>query len=266
LPAEVSVSSLTTDPLLDSLEPWAQESTILHAEAALPSNCITKSEARIYTKRLAWIFRHAFSIGIRGPGKDVVVCISSGQILLSNIFYGVIAVGGVFSAASTASTSLELARQVKQGRSNLIVCSEDCKEVAVSAAIECHLGRERVLVLESMGGKRVLRDVVRIGTNFLQGRGDEWIRKKELLEWEPITDRKVLQERVVCLLYSSGTTGMPKGLSSEKFYSLFLMEYDLLTTICRRENLAYEPRLCRADLTISDPGVPQPTTTSQQRL
>lgn len=217
----------SSDPDPDSPEAHTQESTILHAEAACPSNSITKSQARAYTKRLAWVFRHVFSIGARTPGKDVVVCISSGQILLSNVFYGVMAAGGVFSAASSAFTPAELARQVRQGKANVIVCSEDCRDVAVKAARECGVPLERVLVLESMVGasggenKRVLRDVQAKGTNWLGDSEEEWARKGQMLEWERITDPKVLRERVVCLLYSSGTTGVPKGLFARRAVDLF---------------------------------------------
>ena len=68
-----------------------------------------------------------------------------------------------------------------------------------------------VLVLESMGGKRTLREVEGQGRNWLDGGEEEWKAKGESLDWERITDKKVLAERVVCLLYSSGTTGAPKG-------------------------------------------------------
>lgn len=57
------------------------DDTIVHAEAADPSNAITKAQARAYTKRIAYHLRNSYGIGKNGPGKDVVVCISSGQVL-----------------------------------------------------------------------------------------------------------------------------------------------------------------------------------------
>ncbi|KIX09436.1 uncharacterized protein Z518_00516 [Rhinocladiella mackenziei CBS 650.93] len=195
--------------IFESPEAWTTESAILHAEAALPNNCITKAQARDYTMRIAYHLRQSYGIGANGPGKDVVVCMSSGQILLPTIFYGVIAAGGVFSAASSSFTYLELARQIRQGKSRLIVVSPDCKDEAVKAAKECGIPLDRVLVLESMGGNRRLQDVLGKEKNYVEGPG----KKEEMMDWEAITDPKTLKERVVCLLYSSGTTGVPKGVN-----------------------------------------------------
>jgi acyl-coenzyme A synthetase/AMP-(fatty) acid ligase len=175
----------------------SQEDTPIHIEAANPSNLITKSQARDLTKRVAYGLRQTFGIGRNGPGKDVVVCISSGQPLLPILFYGVIAAGGVYSAASASFTTPELSRQVKQGSSDLIFCSEDAKGVAVATAKECGVPLSRVVVISS--SPKWEMKAVEGGKTCLPSNGK--------MDWERITDQKDLENSLICLLYSSGTTG-----------------------------------------------------------
>lgn len=174
---------------------------MLHCEAANPSNAITKAQARDLTKQIAYILRHSYGIGANGPGKDVVVCISSGQPLLPILFYGVIAAGGVYSAASASHTSSDLSRQVKQGSSNLIFCSEDAKDVAVKSAKDCEIPLSRVLVISSSPEWSI---------KAVEGNGSS-LPSQGKLDWERITNEKNLEDSLICLLYSSGTTGVPKG-------------------------------------------------------
>jgi 4-coumarate--CoA ligase len=121
--------------------------------------------------------------------------------MLPTLFWGIIAAGGVYSAAASSFLPAELARQVKQGLSNLIVCSADCKDTAIAAAKDCGIPLDRVLVLES--NPRSLRDLKS---------GREVISDQEL-DWTRIKNKKDLDESVICLLYSSGTTGIPKGVN-----------------------------------------------------
>jgi 4-coumarate--CoA ligase len=90
----------------------SREDTKIHIEAADDTNFITKAQARELTQHIAHGLRCGFSIGASAPGKDVVVCISSGQLLLPALFSGVVAAGGVYSAASSSFTAPELVHQL----------------------------------------------------------------------------------------------------------------------------------------------------------
>ncbi|RSL86516.1 hypothetical protein CEP51_002752 [Fusarium floridanum] len=189
--------------LFDSPELPSNNDTVLHVEAGHTQNYLTKAQTASFTRRIAHILRHDYGIGVNGPGKDVVVCVSSGQVLLPAAFYGTIAAGGIYSAASNSLTSAELQRQIENGRAILLISSPDCREVAERAARQAGLPSDRILILDSIKGKRSLSSST--GENLLSLSAVE-------LPWENITDPEVLKSRTICLVYSSGTTGKPKGV------------------------------------------------------
>ncbi|KAK1245924.1 hypothetical protein MKX07_004993 [Trichoderma sp. CBMAI-0711] len=106
----------------------------LFAEAKYPSQTITKARVRDLTRQFAYFLRHQYGIGSDGPGRDVVVSISTGQSALGCVLYAVLAADGIYSAASPSSTVSDLTRQIKDGPGKVVVCSEDVKGVALSAA------------------------------------------------------------------------------------------------------------------------------------
>lgn len=127
--------------------------------------------------------------------------------MLASLFYGVIAAGGVYSAASAAFTSGELTRQLKQGNATVVLASIDCKDVAIAAAKNTGVPLDRVLLFQSMGPDHFLRDATSdTSTNYLS------TKYTAELDWPRITDFETLKKSCICLLYSSGTTGPPKGV------------------------------------------------------
>lgn len=133
--------------------------------------------------------------------------------MLPLLFYGIIAAGGVYAGSNAAATASELARQMREAESKLVVCSADVMDVAVEAARLAGMRRERVLVLES-GEYMGLRGVD----------GRESVIGREEMGWERITDRKTLEESVINLLYSAGTTGLPKGV--------MLSHWNMVAEVC----------------------------------
>ncbi|KAL2798528.1 hypothetical protein BJX66DRAFT_322641 [Aspergillus keveii] len=193
--------------LFESPIPGSSESTVLHAEAADPSNAITKAQTRLLTRQIAYILRTHFGVGAQGAGQDVVVGVSGGQVLLPAVFYGVVGAGGVWSAASSTATPPELERQIRQGGSRLIISGPESKDVVLKAAKAAGIPDNRVLILRSAGHERVFQNAA-TGQNYLDG-----LKPSEVLDWERITDPKKLEDSLICLLYSSGTTGVPKGVN-----------------------------------------------------
>jgi 4-coumarate--CoA ligase len=174
---------------------------VLHVEADNPSNKVTRNDLRNLVERIAHGLRHNYDVGANGLNKDVVTVISYGQPLVAAAFFGVIAAGGVYSAASPSSTVAELARQIEIGTSRLIICSLEFKELATQAARQCNVPLNRILVLESSPSWRL---------SSLYG-GINAISENKL-QWEKITDPKMLKTSLVTILWSSGTTGLPKGM------------------------------------------------------
>ncbi|KAL4959361.1 acyl--CoA ligase [Aspergillus stella-maris] len=217
--------------IFDSSLCLSAESTILHAEASFPTNSITKSQARTYTKQLTYIFRLHFGIGIQSAGKDAVLCMSSNQVLLPTVFYGIIGAGGVYAAASTALTTKEVEKQLRQSRASVIVTCEENKGKALEAASFCGVPKSRVLVLDSNGGRRRLYDC-ETGKDYLQ------IIEGEL-EWDRVTDITRLGDTTICMLYSSGTTGPPKGVMLSH---MNLVSEALFTQLVLRDSRKEKPQ------------------------
>ncbi|KAH8888089.1 4-coumarate-CoA ligase [Thozetella sp. PMI_491] len=223
--------------IFDSPKCQSDEDTILHVEAALPSNFVTKSDTRRYTKNIAHILRARYGVGASGAGKDVVVCISTGQVLLPSMFYGTIAAGGIYSSASSSFTVMELASQLRQGSAMLLITSPDCESVARQAAKLVCLQPDRIIVLGSSGGIRSLKnhkneDLLTCSLGYQQ-------------DWEVVRDKETLKSQPICLLYSSGTTGPPKGviLSHQNLVAngmAFLFSYRAYEARCKQREPSYK--------------------------
>ncbi|KAG9665216.1 acetyl-CoA synthetase-like protein, partial [Aureobasidium melanogenum] len=179
----------------------AKEETSLYAEASDPTKVITKARARVLTRQIAYFLRHRYGIGQSGPGKDVVAVVSTGQHALPCVFFGVIAAGGVYSAASPTATVEELVRQVRDGDAKVIICSADARPLAKAAAAIVGLPDRNVLVLESTLEVKLesIDGSLRCGFD-------------QQLDWRKITSPQELEKSIICMLYSSGTTSLPKGV------------------------------------------------------
>ncbi|KAL6710786.1 hypothetical protein ACN47E_007843 [Coniothyrium glycines] len=195
--------------LFDSGHSGAKDDTPIHISAADPSLILTTSRARDLTHATSAALRKHFGIGIHGAGRDICSVISTGHYLLPALFYGIIGAGGVFSAASAASTASELSKQIQGARSKVLVTVEATKETAVKAAEAAGWGANgggRVLLM-SEGRDWSLKAVQENGNL-----GRNLIDENDKLPWQKITNPHELENSLAILIYSSGTTGLPKGV------------------------------------------------------
>lgn len=186
----------------DTEHSLAEDDTPLHLSAANPNIYLTKKTLRAFAERISHFLRHTLSVGSQGPYKDVVVVCSSGQPAAPAVFYGILGAGGVFSAASSSYTPEELARQIKQGKSKTLVVSGDKIDVGKKAAQLAGLGLDRVVVLNSEPNWEI---------RCLGGGKQVDVENGTRMQWRKVTDPEELKRSLIVLLYSSGTTGVPKG-------------------------------------------------------
>lgn len=168
---------------------------------------LNKTQLRLLAKQIALGLIDA---GLK-PGDRVLV-FSPNSIYFPTIFLGVLMSGGVFSGANPGFTSRELAYQLKDSGSSFLFVAPAQVGIAQEAAEEAGLSSSSIYVLDpsvdpqsfdkpslAQNG-RLHRWTELLSSNRARARNWQWVEPAD-----PSTT-------VCCLNYSSGTTGVPKGV------------------------------------------------------
>ncbi|KAI9050328.1 hypothetical protein LZ554_005495 [Drepanopeziza brunnea f. sp. 'monogermtubi'] len=158
-----------------------------------------------------WSQRFAAGLVAAGlqPG-DRVLLFSGNNIFFPVAFMGILMAGGVFTGANPGFVARELAYQLKNSDARYLLCADAALELGLEAAQSIGMGKERVFTFD---------DALSDGKGQGQGQGRLGIRNwSVLMESESVGRRfrwvepRDAREELCCLNYSSGTTGVPKGV------------------------------------------------------
>ncbi|KAF2788927.1 4-coumarate-CoA ligase-like protein [Melanomma pulvis-pyrius CBS 109.77] len=166
-------------------------------------------QCRLYAQRLA---SGLLRSGLQ-PGDRVLVY-SGNTLFFPTVVFGVIMAGGVFTGANPTYVARELAYQLRDSGARYLICAEGSLETGLTAANEVGLNTDQIFIFDdgiaTFEGRTVSKQTpdgeIRHWTTLLDSE-----EKGRAFHWEDLkTDEEL--GRVITLNYSSGTTGVAKGV------------------------------------------------------
>ncbi|KAI1180359.1 acetyl-CoA synthetase-like protein [Nemania sp. FL0916] len=163
---------------------------------------ITRAGYRLWAKRIA--------IGLQRAGLktgDRVLLFSGNNLFFPTVFMGVLMAGGVFTGANPSFVARELAYQLKDSGAYILIAAAASIDIALEAAEQAGLPKSRVYsfdatpIYEKSGGNP---PSTQHWASLLASEQDA-----AKFDWVEPADPK---DTTCCLNYSSGTTGVPKGV------------------------------------------------------
>jgi 4-coumarate--CoA ligase len=196
----IEVCSLQTW-LFDSPTAKIPDKTAFYDADRPDTHFLTFESFRLWSLRLAAGLQKA---GLQ-PG-DRVLLFSGNNLYFPIAFMGILMAGGIFTGANPGYVTRELAYQLKDADARFLICADGSLESGIEATESIGMGKERVfsfddLLLDGTG-------IGRLGVkNWKTLFEPESVGRK--FKWYEPQDPK---DAICCLNYSSGTTGVPKGV------------------------------------------------------
>ena len=166
---------------------------------------LTHNSYRLWCKRVA---AGLIKNGLQ-PG-DRVLLFSGNTLFFPVVFLGIVMAEGIFSGANPTYVPRELAYQLKDTGAKFLICAEATLDTSLEAADSIGFPHDRIFVFDNGystfdGTGQGVKDI-KHWSHLLASPEDA-----ELFRWKTLSTLEEVQ-RTVCLNYSSGTTGLPKGV------------------------------------------------------
>ena len=173
--------------------------TPLWINAADTSNSLSPRSA------LQWIKRLGMGLDKLGVGRgDVVMLISPNHVFVPVAYLGVVGAGRVFSGANPMYTADEMAFQMQNTNASIVLVHPALLETARKAAKQAGLPENKLYLFSDTTNSSV--DGIRDWRSMLGSPAEASAYK-----WQQLSPFQS-QKQIATVNYSSGTTGLPKGV------------------------------------------------------
>jgi 4-coumarate--CoA ligase len=174
-------------------------------DAAKPEYYLTHHTYREWSKRLAaGLLRSGFQ-----PG-DRLLLYSGNTLFFSVVIHGTAMAGGIFTGANPTYVARELAYQLQDSGATILITGESSLDTALEASSTINFPKNKIFVMgdgyEVFEQRAQPISGVKHWTSLLASPAEG-----SSFRWEEFTTREQM-DRTAVLNYSSGTTGLPKGV------------------------------------------------------
>jgi 4-coumarate--CoA ligase len=173
-----------------------------------------RSDTHYFTRASYQLWSQRFALGLRKSGLfkpgDRLLLFSPNDLFVPVVFMGTLMAGGIYSGANPTFTPRELAHQLKDSGASVLICHHDSIETGVEGARQAGLRQDRVFVFNGdiFDGRGSGSHGARYWGHLVAPKGDEAAR----FAWPDLSGKDEAKNTTLALNYSSGTTGVPKGV------------------------------------------------------